>query len=119
MECWVELSPDKIRFTQNSISYKFSNGNKINKVIEEICSGFKNVNTLPYIKVVERNGSYYTFDNRHLYVYRVLHLRGRIDSVNVKLCPLSPCKFTTKNNGKSIKVRGDVTLPNGLRRIQR
>ena len=109
----IELSPDDIRFMQNSISCTFSNGKNIKNVVENIEEGFMDVDDIPMIRVVKKRGLYYAFDNRRLYLYRVLLYRGFLNTVLVKLAPRSkfqPRKLTTKNNGESIFVRGDETL---------
>ena len=109
----MKLAPSKIRFMHDRITSKFSNRATLNDTINRIESGSMNVYDLPKIRVVRRNGFYYAFDNRRLYVYRVLEHRGMLDKVKVKLAPLSKFKrsyFTTKNNGQSIRLTRGVTL---------
>ena len=109
----LELAPSKIRFMHDRIKDRFSNGVTLYDTINSIESGSMNVYDLPKIRVVRRNGFYYAFDNRRLYVYRVLEHRGKLDKVKVKLAPLSkfkPSYFTTKNNGQSIRLTRGVTL---------
>ena len=69
---------------------------------------------LPKIRVVSKDGFYYAFNNRRLYVYRVLHYRGKLDKVKVKLASLT-CfqqeRFTTKNNGESVVLQRGITSP--------
>jgi len=110
----IELSPCDIRFMHHRINNKFSSGQSVNETIEEICRGEKRVEDLPRIRVVKMKNSYYAFDNRRLYVYRVLHYRGRLDKIKVNLASINqfqPNRYSTKNEGISVVVRGDVTLP--------
>ena len=113
----IDLSPCDIRFMHHRINNQFSNGNSVNETIERIARGEMSVGRLPKIRVVKINNSYYAFDNRRLYVYRVLHYRGLLNEIKVYLAPLSqfqPKRFSTKNNGLSIIVRGDTTLKHSL-----
>jgi len=102
---------------QDSINDKFRNGNSVNRTIKEIVAGNLRVERLPTIKVVNMSNSYYSFDNRRLYVYRVLHYRGLLDKIVVILAPMSQFqrrKFTTRNNGRSIVLRRGVTLKHSV-----
>ena len=110
----IELPPSKIRFMHHSISPRFRNFDLLNETITKIELGEMDVYDLPKIRVVRRNGYYYAFDNRRLYVYRVLHYRGRLDKVKVHLAPLcqfQPFRFSTLNNGESVVVENEITLP--------
>ena len=109
----LELSPAEIRFMHDRINNKFQNGNSVNDTIEKIASGEWSIGCLPRIRVVKMHNRYYAFDNRRLYVYRVLHYRGLLQTVKVQLAPIhqfQPQKFSTKNDGKSITLCRDVTL---------
>ena len=108
----IDLVPSDIRFMHNRISNKFSNGNSVNGTINDIENGHMSVDDLPRIKVVHKDGNYYSFDNRRLYVFRVLHYRGCLDKVTVKLASIKqfqPWRFTTKNDGKTVIVNRDIT----------
>ena len=108
MHSEIKLSPAKIRFMQDSISYKFRCGGYVNDAIEKIAKKEMRVDTLPMIQVLKKDGLYYSLDNRRLYVFRVLHYRGLLDRLKVKLVPtdrFQVWKFTTKNNGQSLYVR--------------
>ena len=109
----IELAPSQIRFMHRSINPKFSNGDSLDETIYKIDLGWMNVYDLPKIRVVKRNGFYYAFDNRRLYVYRVLQYRGKLDTVTVYLAPLSqfqPRRFNTSNNGESVVLKSGTTL---------
>ena len=117
----IELSPTEIRFMHDEISEQFgrrrNRGDYVNEVIDSIALNLKSVNDLPKIRVVRlvhKNNYYYAFDNRRLYVYRVLHYRGLLDKVKVNLVSpilFQPRRFNTLNNGKSVKLKTGITLP--------
>ena len=109
----IQLSPIEIRFMHDCINDKFRNGNSVNLTIQNIIAGKMQVEQLPTIRVVNIYSSYYAFDNRRLYVYRVLHYYGRLSKIVVKLAPATqfqPRKFTTKNNGNSVVLRRGKTF---------
>ena len=111
----IELRPSKIRFMHYSINPRFRNGRGLEDTIRRIQQGLMSVYELPTIRVVRKDGFYYAFDNRRLYVYRVLEYRGRLNRIRVKLAPLSqfqPHRFSTLNNGESVILKyGETTLP--------
>ena len=110
----LSLAPTEIRFMQNSISANFRTGQSVNRTIGDIEKGRISVEDLPMIRVVRKYGNYYAFDNRRLYVYRVLEHRGILDTLEVEQAPSRMFKkkyFTTTNNGASIKVKVGRTLP--------
>ena len=109
----IELSPSDIRFTQDSIKRTFSDGRHVNNTIHRILKGELSVLDLPRIRVVNLSGCYFAFDNRRLYVYRVLQFRNFLETVLVNLAPstqLQPDKWTTTNEGRSVSVRRGATL---------
>ena len=85
----INLSPAEIRFMQDSICQRFRNGRSVNDTIEQISDGYMRVDDLPKIHVLIKNGYYYSFDNRRLYVYRVLHRRGLLKNVIMNCVPSS------------------------------
>ena len=110
----IELAPSKIRFMQNRINSQFKNGDSVNETILKIENSLMDIYDLPKIRVVRKDGFYYAFDNRRLYVYRVLHFRGLLEKIKVKLAPLRDFqqdRFTTENNGESIELARGITLP--------
>ena len=106
----TSLRPSEIRFSQNSINSHFHDGRHVNEVAEDITSGFYDYENSG-IKVYQRNGEYYTRNNRMLYAYRVAEERGTVDEIPVEIVPMSRqdvVKFSTKNNGAYVKVRNDA-----------
>ena len=113
----LELAPSNIRFMHDCISKRFSDGRSVNGTINDITCGYMSVHDIPRIRVVCKDGNYYSFDNRRLYVYRVLHCRGLLNTVTVKLASMKlfqPQKFTTKNNGQTVVVKRDITYEHNI-----
>ena len=98
-----------IRFSQNSISAKFSDGTDIQALIDKLKSGQK-IDIEP-IRIVYKDDMVFTLDNRRLYVYQ----QAGIEIPYVKLDKISGKelkKFSTTNNGASIEVRKPITKQN-------
>uniref|UniRef100_F6WN06 Uncharacterized protein n=1 Tax=Ciona intestinalis TaxID=7719 RepID=F6WN06_CIOIN len=106
------LAPLDIRFSQDSIKSSFQDGRSIMQAIIDIRKGRMEATDFPTISVTLKNGNYYTCDNRRLYVFRVLQCEGILNRVPVYTTTyINPCKFTTYNQGVSIRVRQGPTLP--------
>lgn len=111
----IALAPSDIRFMQDSIHHSFYGGGRVNDVIDQICYRHTSLNNIPTIEVTNRNGKYYSLDNRRLYLYRVLEKRGFLFRITVFLVSRwDERKFTTLNDGASIFVRGDTTFPHAI-----
>uniref|UniRef100_H2Y2B9 Uncharacterized protein n=1 Tax=Ciona intestinalis TaxID=7719 RepID=H2Y2B9_CIOIN len=73
------------------------------------------VEELPLMTVIKLNNSFYSYDNRRLYVFRVLELLNGVQKIPVFLTTyIDTNKFTSQNNGESIVVRNDVTFPQAM-----
>ncbi|XP_078481546.1 uncharacterized protein LOC144742627 [Ciona intestinalis] len=111
---YIELSPAEIRFLQDSIGPYFRSGGSVNECIYDILRGRSDINTFPKIRIVKRDNLFWSLDNRRLYIFRVLEERGHIRTITARLLPefrFDEDKFTSKNNGVSIYLRGgDKTL---------
>ncbi|XP_078489790.1 uncharacterized protein LOC144746290 isoform X2 [Ciona intestinalis] len=106
------LAPLDIRFSQDSIRSSFQDGRSIIQAIIDIRNGRMEATDFPTISVIFKNGNYYTGDNRRLYVFRVLQCEGILNRVPVYTTTyINPRKFTTVNQGVSIRVRQGPTLP--------
>jgi len=109
-----DLSPSDIRFMHRRINPRFKDGRSLNATVDQIASGQMSVRALPTIRVVERNGLYYSFDNRRLYVYRALQQKGKLDSILVNVVDISlfqPKRFSTINNGLTISFSTGFEIP--------
>jgi hypothetical protein len=102
------IDPKQVRFTQDSIAARFKNGGSIYDLIEDLKSGKVKPEDIPPIRVFEKNGKIYSLDNRRLYVFQQAGVKIRwvkADPKTVKREVIDGDKWSTKNDGKSIRVR--------------
>lgn len=99
-------NPKDIRFTQDSVSNTFKDGQTLQSTIDGLKSGKISPDDLPPIRVFEKDGAVYSLDNRRL-------LAASEAGVPIKVVPATPAevakegwKMTTPNNGSIICVRG-------------
>jgi hypothetical protein len=108
----MELRPSEIFYSQDSIMNRFGDytphGNTyIGETLDQLLNGHCNVGSIPNISVVERNGKWFTSDNRRLWVFRKAEEIGFLKSIYVnETYYIRDNKFTTENGGTSIRVRG-------------
>ncbi|VDI19865.1 Hypothetical predicted protein [Mytilus galloprovincialis] len=108
----MELRPSEIFYSQDSIMNRFrdstSHGNTyIGETLDQLLLGHCNVNSIPTISVVKKYGKWYTSDNRRLWVFRKAEELGFLKTIDVnETYYFNENKFTTKNDGTSIRVRG-------------
>jgi RHS repeat-associated protein len=101
-----EIDPATVRFSQDSISPNFKNGGSINSVIEELKAGKLKPSDFPPIRLVEKDGNLFTLDNRRLEVFRRAKININYRMATPEEVAKESFKFTTKNNGVSIQIRG-------------
>jgi len=116
------LAPLDIRFSQDSICKRFKERRytlSVNETLREIACNKLSSDVLLPIDVVSKSGQVYSLDNRRLYIFRVLQLIGKVNIIDVRYVTYNPYihqrKFTTDNNGLSVRVRGDITYRHNLR----
>ncbi|MFQ2879928.1 hypothetical protein ACLILY_32005, partial [Mycobacterium sp. MS3] len=102
------INPHHVRFTQDSIGSKFSNGASVQEFIGMLESGRLHPTDVPPIRIVEYNEKIYSFDNRRLWAYQ----QAGVMEIPFKRVPIEDNlvewgrKFGTKNDGVSVRVRG-------------
>lgn len=107
------LRPLEICFSQDSIGSTFGRCTShpyrpIGKTLDDILTGKINVNSIPNISVCNRNGKWFTADNRRLWVFQEAEKRGKFSEIYVQETSyINYNKFTTINNGESVDVRGN------------
>ena len=74
------ISPQKIRFTQDTISPNFSNGGSVSDAIRKLRNGEISPDNFPPIRVVEKDGVLYTLDNRRLVTFQ----SSNIEAISVE-----------------------------------
>ena len=103
----IALRPSDIRYTQNSISNKFSDGTLIGMLLDDIVFGRCFVSGIKMIQVMCADGVWYSADNRRLWVFKQLELLGHCPLVMVKVVrQINWAKCTSKNGGIKVSIRG-------------
>src|SRR5262249_49239293 len=74
------MSPNGIRFTQDTVSPNFSDGGTISDAVRGLRQGVLRVDDFPPIRVVEYKGNLYTLDNRRLTVFKA----AQVDEIPVR-----------------------------------
>jgi hypothetical protein len=100
------MDPNAVRFSQRSISFYFADGRTIDDLAEGLRSGRIRPEDIPPLRLVEKEGLFFTLDNRRLEAFR----RAGVDIPWRLTTPeelaREAWKFTTTNQGVSVKVRG-------------
>jgi len=100
------VNPKSIRFSQDSIARTFKNGTPLEDTIAGLRSGAISPDSIPAIRVFDRDGLTFTLDNRRLYVFQQAGLPIRTVPATAREIAHEAYKFHPVNNGSSIRVRG-------------
>jgi hypothetical protein len=100
------LSPWSIRFSQNGIQATFKDGTFIEDVAAGLRSGQINPRDMPPIRLARRDGKLYTLDNRRLEAFRRAEVEVPARMATPHEIAEAGWKFTTKNDGESVRIRG-------------
>ncbi|XP_077967115.1 uncharacterized protein LOC144420995 [Styela clava] len=107
-ESRVWVRPSDVRYTQDSILPYFQNGDTIQDVARKILQRELNFDDIPLIKIIEMNNKFWSLDNRRLHLLKFLENHNFLKLVKVRLVDKSRLpkeKFTTNNDGISIRIR--------------
>ncbi|MGH3086146.1 MAG: hypothetical protein ACRDSJ_02360 [Rubrobacteraceae bacterium] len=101
------LDPDPIRFSQASVRCRFGDDGTIDDLAEGLRVGRVRPEDVPPVRLVEREELLFTLDNRRLEAFR----RAGVDVPYRMAFPKEifreAWKSTTKNDGASIRIRGE------------
>jgi len=103
------LHPSEIHFTHDSIKSVFLCGRRVKDTLNQLLNRQIAIEDIPRMTVACKGGKYWTFTgNRRLYVFRELAANSNIQTLRVTFtCErISKRKFTTKNGGISVRMRG-------------
>ena len=111
------MLPSDICFSQATINNYFDSKGKhanvkIGETLDELCEGNITIQDIPKIRVVLKDGKYYTEDNRRLWVFKQLQKLGRCGEIRVRASNSIETmfrreeKFTTTNGGAAVTIRG-------------
>ncbi len=102
------VDPSTVRFSQDSIGRTFGEGGTLREAIEGLRDGSISPEAFPPIRVFERNGLRFTLDNRRLFVFQQAGVPIPSVQATVEEIAADAWKFTTRNEGISIRVRGGL-----------
>ena len=100
------VNSSSIRFSQNSMKSTFSEGGPVSDLATGLKNGSVSVSSIPPIRLVARDGGYFTLDNRRLWAFQEAGLDVPYRLATPSEAAAEAWKFTTINGGISIKVRG-------------
>lgn len=100
------LSPAEIRFSQDSIRSTFRSGGSIDDLAQGLRSGRIDPGDVPPIRVVERDGLLFSLDNRRLAAFQRAGVDVPYRFATPEEIASEAYKFTTRNAGVSIRIRG-------------
>jgi hypothetical protein len=102
------MDPHEVRFSQHSISYRFSEGGTIDDLAAALRAGTVEPEDLPPLRLVLRRGQWFTLDNRRLEAFRRAGLPIHWREATAAELEAEAWKFTTKNAGVSVHIRGEA-----------
>lgn len=100
------VNPATIRFSQSSIRGTFGNGRTVNGLADDLRSGVVQPGDVPAIRLAPRNGNYFSLDNRRLAAFQEEGVDVPYRMATADEIAAEAWKFTTRNDGLSIRIRG-------------
>jgi RHS repeat-associated protein len=101
------IDPSTVRFSQNSAKGAFSEGGSIQGMADALRSGALKADQVPAIRLVERDGKLFSLDNRRLEAFRRAEMDVPYRMATPQEAAREAWKFTTRNDGVSIRIRGE------------
>jgi len=97
-----------VRFSQDSISRVFQNGDPIADLVTRLRSGTIDPTSIPPIRLVQQDGLLYTLDNRRLWAFQQAGVKVPYRMATEKeIAREVPRKLKTQNEGASVRIRGE------------
>lgn len=91
----------------NSIKSTFQGGGSIDNLAKGLKDGSIDPSSVPAIRIVEKDGKIFTLDNRRLKAFQDAGVPINFQKVDFDNLPKKELdKFTTQNEGISIRIRG-------------
>jgi len=100
------INPNMVRFSQDSIGATFKNGGSIDDLASGLRNGATDPAVIPQIRLFERDGVLYTLDNRRLWAFQQAGVEVPYRMATADEVAAEAFKFTTSNQGASVRVRG-------------
>ncbi|MDG4820173.1 RHS repeat-associated core domain-containing protein [Micromonospora sp. WMMD956] len=100
--CGGSINPSLVRFSQDTVSPRFSTGETIEQTAAALRSGYTRPTDLPPVRLTVRDGQIYTLDNRRLVAFQKAGIPMPFRMATPEEAANEAWKFTTKNEGRSI-----------------
>lgn len=101
------MDPNQVRFSQSSVGHRFRDGRTIDELAEGLRTGQVRPEDVPPLRLVEREGKFFTLDKRRLEAFRRAGVAIPWRMATSEEVDAEAWKFTTTNDGISVKVRGE------------
>jgi hypothetical protein len=102
--CGGTIEPSLVRFSQDSVSPRFSSGETIEQTAAALRSGYLKANDLPTVRLTVKGGQVYALDNRRLVVFQKAGTPMPFRMATSDEVANEAWKFTTRNEGRSIMI---------------
>jgi len=100
------INPSQVRFSQSSVRPGLGGGGTIDDLSSGLRSGAIDPGDVPAIRILERDGQIFTLDNRRLVAFQNAGVDIPYVLATDAEIAAETWKFTTKNGGTSIRIRG-------------
>ncbi|GGK37130.1 putative T7SS-secreted protein [Nocardia camponoti] len=104
------VDPSTVRFTQDSISQNFRNGDSVFSLADALRSGRVLPGEVPAIRVFERDGNVFSLDNRRLAAFQMAGVEVPVVPATAAEVARDAFKMTSKTDGQNIRIRGEGGL---------
>jgi hypothetical protein len=101
------IDPFKVRFSQRGVSWRFKDGGTIGELAEGLRDGSVRPESIPPIRLVEKDDMLYTLDNRRLEAFRRAGIDVPYRMATQAEINAEQWKFDTDAAGTTVKVRGE------------
>jgi len=98
------INPATIRFSQDSATFRFSNGSYISDVARRLREGNIEPESFPPIRLVQRDNNLFTLDNRRLVAFQMAGVDVPFRMATEEEIGREAFKFTTQNGGREIQL---------------
>ncbi|MEX1031440.1 MAG: hypothetical protein WDZ91_15565 [Paenibacillaceae bacterium] len=99
------IDSNNVRFSQDSIARNFKDGTNLDETIAGLKNGSIKPDDISAIRIFEKDGKLYTLDNRRLFTAQEAGVQVNYRMATPEEIANEAWKFTTKNDGTTIKVR--------------
>lgn len=83
---FIEIDPSSIYFTHARIRPFFTGcGRRVEETLTDISEGRLSIDSLPKITVISNNGSFFSLNNRRLFVLKHLRARGILTVITARI----------------------------------